>query len=126
MSVEENKKTLVVGASAKPDRYSNMAISLLKEKDISTVGFAPKAFEIYGIDVLSDFEKLKSENIHTVTMYINPQRQPEYYDKILSIAPKRIIFNPGTENPEFYELARKKGVEVEEACTLVLLRTNQY
>lgn len=126
MSVKENKKTLVVGASAKPDRYSNMAIRLLKEKGISTVGYSPKAFEIYGIDVLNDFEKLKSENVHTVTMYINPLRQPEYYDKILSIAPKRIIFNPGTENPEFYELARKKGVEVEEACTLVLLRTNQY
>lgn len=123
---EENNFTLVVGASAKTDRYSNMAVKLLNEKGVKTIGYAPKPFEVYGTEVTNDFGDLKDYNIDTVTMYINPMRQPEYYSKILGLNPRRIIFNPGTENPEFYALAQDKGVKVEEACTLVLLRTNQY
>jgi hypothetical protein len=65
-------------------------------------------------------------DIHTLTLYIGPQRQGPYYDTILGLSPKRVIFNPGTENPELYDLLKKEGIEVEVACTLVLLGTGQY
>ena len=71
-------------------------------------------------------QKEDFKDIDTVTLYLNPKRQQEYYDYIISLHPKRVIFNPGTENPEFYELLRNKKIEVEVACTLVLLGTNQY
>ena len=119
-----NKKTLVFGASLNPDRYSHLAVKRLLDKNIATVAFGKTAGAILGIqikDKLNDFQ-----NIHTITLYLNPKRQEEYYKDIINLKPKRVIFNPGTENPGFYTLLKENNIEVEEACTLVLLGTGQY
>ncbi len=88
------------------------------------VAIGLKRGEVAGVNITTEKEDFK--DIDTVTLYLNPKRQQEYYDYIISLHPKRVIFNPGTENPEFYELLRNKKIEVEVACTLVLLGTNQY
>ena len=119
-----NKKTLVFGASLNPDRYSHLAVKRLLDKNIATVAFGKTAGAILGIqikDKLNDFQ-----NIHTITLYLNPKRQEEYYKDIINLKPKRVIFNPGTENPEFYALLKENNINVEEACTLVLLGTGQF
>ena len=119
-----NKKTLVLGASLKPDRYSNMAINKLRRYNHTVKAFGIKAGEVS--DVTIDTELMPYENLDTVTLYLNPQRQKDYYDYIISLKPKRVIFNPGTENPEFYALLKQSNIEYEVACTLVLLSINQY
>tara|TARA_R110000868_G_scaffold98706_2_gene271746 strand:+ start:35355 stop:35729 length:375 start_codon:yes stop_codon:yes gene_type:complete len=124
MLIDKRQKTLVIGASLKPNRYSNLAILRLVEKSIRTEAFGLKKGTILGIQIKSNFNDF--QNIHTVTLYLNPKRQVEYYDLILNLQPKRVIFNPGTENSEFYKLLEDKGIEVEVACTLVLLATDQY
>lgn len=118
------KKTLVLGASLNPSRYSNLAIDKLVSHDQPTVAVGLKRGEVAGVSIST--EKENFEDIDTVTLYLNPQRQKEYYQYILSLKPNRVLFNPGTENPEFYELLKKNNIEVEVACTLVLLGTNQY
>lgn len=118
------QKTLVIGASVKSNRYSYMAIKRLEEKSIETEAFGLKEGVAHGVQIKTNFSEF--ENIHTVTLYLNPKRQIEYYNQIINLAPKRVIFNPGTENPDFYKLLRQKGIEVEIACTLVLLGTDQY
>ncbi len=118
------KKTLVFGASLKPSRYSNMAVKRLLENNIETEAFGLKEGEISGTQIKTNLNNF--QNIHTITLYINPKKQPEYYSAIIALRPKRVIFNPGTENPEFYELLKQHHVEVTVACTLVLLTTNQY
>ncbi len=118
------KKTLVFGASLKPDSYSNLALKRLVDSDIATEAFGSKLGEVSGVQIkgnLSDFQ-----NIHTITLYMNPQMQEAYYNAIVKLHPKRVIFNPGTENPEFYDILEKSGIEVAVACTLVLLATGQY
>ena len=118
------KKTLVLGASLNPGRYSNMAINRLvdHEQPVEAVGL--RKGEVAGIEIST--EKNIFEDIHTVTLYLNPKRQEEYYDYILSLKPQRVIFNPGTENPDLYKILRENGIEMEVACTLVLLGTNHY
>ncbi len=118
------KKTLVLGASLKPSRYSNIAINrlVLHEHEVEAVGL--RKGEVAGIKIST--EKIPFEDIHTVTLYLNPQRQEEYYKYIISLKPERVIFNPGTENPTFFEMLQQKNIEIEVACTLVLLGTNQY
>lgn len=118
------KKTLVLGASLNPSRYSNMAINRLVNHGHTVEAVGLKKGMVAGVDIAT--EKEDFENIDTVTLYLNPTRQEEYYDYIISLKPKRVIFNPGTENPEFYEILRKNHIETEVACTLVLLGTNQY
>ncbi len=118
------KKTLVLGASLNPSRYSNLAINRLVSHDHTVEAVGLKKGVVAGVDISN--EKEDFENIDTVTLYLNPKRQVEYYDYIISLKPKRVIFNPGTENPEFYEMLRKNNIETEVACTLVLLSTNQY
>ena len=118
------KKTLVFGASLKPDRYSNLAIKRLVDNNIATEAFGMKEGETYGVQVKTNLQEF--QNIHTVTLYMNPKRQQEFYNAIIGLNPKRVIFNPGTENIEFQEILRNKNIEVEVACTLVLLATNQY
>ena len=118
------KKTLVLGASENPARYSNMAINRLVDNGVEVVALGLKPGEAHGVTIVN--ENLPFENIHTVTIYLNPARQKPYYDYILSLKPQRVIFNPGTENLEFYLQLRKNNIEVEAACTLVLLGTNQY
>lgn len=118
------KKTLVLGASLKPSRYSNLAVNRLVDRNIETEAFGLRAGEIRGIPVKTDFEGF--EDIHTVTLYVGARHQSDYADHILRLDPERVIFNPGTENPEMYDILRKNGIEVEVACTLVLLGTGQY
>lgn len=118
------KETLVFGASLKPNRYSNIAIRKLSQYDVGVKAFGLVEGKVG--DVTIDTELVKHEGIDTVTLYLNAKRQKDYYDHILSLDPKRVIFNPGTENPEFYKLLEDNGIQVEVACTLVLLSTNQY
>jgi len=118
------KKTLVIGASENPNRYSNIAIDMLREFQNPVVAIGKKTGKVN--DVSFNKEKTYFENIDTITLYLNPLNQKEYYNYILDLNPKRIIFNPGTENDELEGLAKEKGIEVKEACTLVLLRTGQY
>ena len=119
-----NKKTLVFGASLKPDRYSNMALRKLVNYKHNTVAFGMKAGEEAG--VIIDTELKQYESLDTITLYMNALRQKEYFNYIVSLKPKRVIFNPGTENPEFYAVLKENNIAFEEACTLVLLSTNQY
>lgn len=118
------KKTLVLGASLKPNRYSNMAIHKLVRYDQPVVALGLREGEVAGVKI--DTGLPQYEDVDTVTLYLNPQRQQEYYDYIISLDPQRVIFNPGTENPEFYSLLKEKDIEVVPACTLVMLSTNQY
>jgi len=120
----KNKKTLVLGASTKPDRYAFKAITMLVDKGHSVVAIGQNVGEVAGISIKTKNIPLK--NIDTVTLYLNPIRQRDYYNYILETKPKRVVFNPGTENPEFYQLLKSNNIEVEVACTLVLLATSQY
>lgn len=117
-------KTLVIGASENPARYANIAINRLVSHGQPTLAIGLRKGEVAGVSI--ETEKVAFEGIDTVTLYLNPQRQEEYYDYIISLKPKRVIFNPGTENPEFYQLLKKENIEVKIACTLVLLSTDQY
>lgn len=121
-----SKKTVIIGASNNPARYAYTAAHMLKDEGHEIVPVGIKKAELAGKQILDLKEKPEIKDVDTVTMYIGPQNQKEWYDYILSLKPKRIIFNPGTENPEFEQLARKNNIETEEACTLVLLRTGQY
>ena len=118
------KKTLVLGASTNPIRYSNAAVQRLAQDGFEVVPVGVREGEISGVAI--EQGKPALEDIHTITLYLNPQRQQQYYDYILSLNPQRIIFNPGTENPELMRLAQDKGIEVEMACTLVMLAVGQY
>lgn len=117
-------KTLVLGASTKTDRYAFKAVTMLVNKGHSVIGIGQNTGEVAGIKI--NTKQIPLTNVHTVTLYLNPVRQRDYYNYILEIKPKRVIFNPGTENPEFYQLLKANGIKVEVACTLVLLTTNQY
>jgi len=118
------KKTLVLGASDNIDRYSNKAVKKLTAYGHPVIAIGNKKTFIDDIPIYK--EHLKVDDVDTVTLYLNPQRQKEYYDYILSLKPKRIIFNPGTENRELADLAVKNNIEPVEACTLVLLSTGQF
>ncbi len=118
------KKTLVLGASDNPSRYSYLAIQRLRQHKHPVVAIGRKDTKVG--DVIINKEKQHFENIDTITMYMNLQHQQEYHDYILSLNPKRIIFNPGAENDELAEMATKRGIKTMDACTLVLLSTNQY
>ncbi|WP_339700999.1 CoA-binding protein [uncultured Marixanthomonas sp.] len=118
------KKTLVLGASLKPSRYSNLAINRLVDNNHPVEAVGLREGEVAGIEITT--EKENFENIDTVTLYLNAKRQVEYYDYIVSLKPNRVIFNPGTENPEFYKILKNNNIEVDIACTLVLLASNQY
>jgi predicted CoA-binding protein len=118
------KKTLVLGASDNPSRYSYLAIQRLRKHGHPVVALGRKHSFVSDVEIIS--EKKQWDNIDTVTLYLNPRHQQEYYSYILSLKPKRIIFNPGAENDELAGLAKKQGIETTEACTLVMLSTNQY
>ena len=120
----KNKKTLVLGASTKPERYAFKAVKMLVDKGHSVLALGQNAGEVAGVKIQTKAIPLK--NIDTVTLYLNPTRQRDYYNYIVEAKPKRVIFNPGTENPELYQLLQLNGIKVEVACTLVLLTTNQY
>ncbi len=117
-------KTLIIGASKNPERYAYKAAErlLAHGHQIELLGLRPDA--IFGQVI--DTEKKQYIDIDTVTLYIGPQRQPEYYEYIVSLKPRRVIFNPGTENMEFYEILKNNNIKSEVACTLVLLGMGQY
>ena len=118
------KKTIVVGASPKPERYSYKAVVRLKQYGHPVYAFGLREADIEGIPIYTDWPK--DEEFDTVTLYLNPTRQEEYYQRIIVLKPKRVIFNPGTENPHFMEMLKDKGAEVEAACTLVMLSVGNY
>ena len=122
--MSEKKKTLVLGASDNPARYSYLAIHRLRSHGHSVAAIGKHQTIVADIPV--ETSKKIFTDIDTVTLYLNPLHQREYYDYILSLHPRRIIFNPGAENEELSALAEKNGIRVQEACTLVLLGTNQY
>ena len=119
-----SKKTLILGASPNPARYSFLAINKLREHDHPVIAVGKKTSVVAGVPVQSEIAPIP--DLDTVTMYLNTQNQKNYYDYILSQHPRRVIFNPGAENPEFEKLLTDNGIEVLEACTLVLLGTGQY
>jgi predicted CoA-binding protein len=119
-----NKKTLVIGASTNPDRYSNMAIRALRNHQHDVIALAKRTGEVAGVPIQTEFPV--NELIDTVTLYVGPQHQTEYYRQVIDIQPERVIFNPGTENFDFAEMLELKGIETIEGCTLVMLSTGQY
>lgn len=118
------KSTLIVGASNNPNRYSYKAAYELLENNYSIIPFGVKRGEVAGIKMENDWNK--NWEIDTVTLYINPKLQEQYIQAIIDLNPRRVIFNPGTENQNFYPLLKKNAIEFEEACTLVLLSLKQY
>ena len=118
------KKTLVLGASSNPDRYSNRAIMSLVKHNHPVVAIGQQKAEVGGVKVQT--QQIPLTGIHTVSLYLNPKRQKDYYNYILELQPKRVIFNPGTENPEFQSLLKANKIAFEDSCTLVLLATDQY
>lgn len=120
----KNKPTVVIGASPNADRYSNKATVSLQKHGHTVFPIGIRSGKINNLDIITD--KPIIENVDTVTLYVGLDNQSAWMDYIISLKPKRIIFNPGTENPEFEALVESKGIEALEACTLVLLSINQY
>jgi predicted CoA-binding protein len=118
------KNTLVFGASPNPSRYSHLAMKRLVEQGVPTQAFGSKSGQVSGLQIKTNLDNF--QNIHTITLYLNPKRQQSYYDDIVQLHPKRVIFNPGTENPEFYAILKKNDIVVEIACTLTLLALGHY
>ncbi len=120
------KKTVVVGASDNPGRFAYRAAHMLKEYGHEIVPVGIKKGEVAGKEILHLNDSPVIEDVDTVTMYVGSKNQESWYDFILNLKPKRIIFNPGTENYEFEKRAKEQGVETVEGCTLVMLGTRQY
>jgi predicted CoA-binding protein len=120
-----NKTTLILGASPNPDRVSYQAIKSLKKRDIPVIAIGKREYEDNEIKIITGMPS-DIGPVHTITLYLGPPNQSEYYDYIISIHPERIIFNPGTINPELARIAYKHGIEVIEGCMLVMLKTGQF
>jgi uncharacterized protein len=118
------KKTVVLGASPNPARYSYLAVNRLTTHNHPVVAIGKRTGKIGPVEIQTDHEPI--EQVDTVTLYLNPQNQREYYDYILSLKPRRIIFNPGTENDELETRAKEAGIETVEGCTLVMLGIGNY
>jgi len=119
-----SKKTVILGASDNPSRYSYLALNRLKSHGHPIVAIGRKEAMVSGVPIQKTTPPEK--DVDTITLYLNPQHQKMYYDYIVSLNPKRIIFNPGTENDELATLAKRNGIKTMEACTLVMLSTGQY
>lgn len=119
MIPKSQKHTLVLGASLNVDRYSNICINELVENGFPVSAIGLREGEVAGVKILKGFPQL--QGIHTVTLYLGPQNQPQYYDYVLGLRPKRIIFNPGTGNEAFAALAEKQGIKVDNKCTLLMI-----
>jgi predicted CoA-binding protein len=120
----ELKKTLVLGASPNPSRYSYLAINRLRSLKHPVVGIGKRKGKVNDVEIIAEHPPI--EDLDTITLYLSAANQKQYYDYILSLKPKRIIFNPGAENDELHEMAVKNGIRPMEACTLVMLATGQY
>jgi predicted CoA-binding protein len=118
------KKTVVLGASDSPMRYSFLAVRRLKSYDHPVVAIGKMKGSIDDIQIITEHPLI--DDVDTITLYLNPMHQKQYYDYILSLHPRRIIFNPGAENTELESLAKQNGIQPINACTLVMLSTGQY
>ena len=118
------KKTVILGATDNPDRYANRAANALRQHGHAIVPVGRKAGQTAGTAILTEAPPLS--DVDTVTLYLNPTNQKPFYDYILELKPKRVLFNPGTENPELEGKLQEAGIAFEEACTLVLLATDSY
>lgn len=118
------KKTLVIGATPNPERYAYLATEMLKKYGHEVVAFGIRKGEINGTVIVNDFPT--TTDFDTVTLYLNPNNQTSLEQQVIDLHPKRVVFNPGTENPDFEKRLKEHGIEALEACTLVLLRTTQY
>ncbi len=117
-------RTLVLGASCKENRFSYLAIKSLVNRKVEVVAIGARTGIVEGVTIST--HKVEAENIHTVTLYLNPKNQTDYIDYIIALKPRRIIFNPGTENPELLTKARENGIEVTFNCTLVMLNNGSF
>jgi predicted CoA-binding protein len=117
--------TLVLGASPNPDRYSYAAVESLRANGHEVIAVGSRTGSVADVDILTEWPKEIPE-LDTITLYLGPDRQREHYARIIGYRPRRIIFNPGTENAELVRLARQAGIEAEMACTLVLLSLQAY
>ncbi len=122
----KSKLTLVVGATDNPERYAYRAAELLQAKEIPFVPIGIKKGMVLREEILDLRLKPVLAGIHPITLYLGPQNQSEWIDYLIGLEPKRIIFNPGTENPLFFQKAEAAGIEALEACTLVMLTTGQF
>lgn len=120
------KRTLIVGATPNTSRYAYMAAERLTERGYEIIPIGIKKGEVFGKPILPIREFPKLPEIDTITLYIGERHQAEYIDYLLGLNPKRIVFNPGTENDEFMNLAARKGIDVVEGCTLVMLQSATY
>lgn len=118
------KKTLILGASLHKERYANMAIKRLKDLNFWVVGIGSVEGNINGVNIYS--HEISIDDIHTVSIYLNPGNQVGYYDYVIKLNPKRVIFNPGAENKAFETLLTQHRIPFERSCTLVLLSTGQF
>jgi predicted CoA-binding protein len=119
------QKVAILGASRKPERYSNKAFHMLREYGHKVLPVSPGFSELEGVPVFANLGEIH-EPVDTLTMYVGPAISSDLLSAILQLNPKRVIFNPGSENPELESALEKSGIKVEEACTLVLLRTKQF
>lgn len=122
--MNKKKKTLVLGASENPSRYSHLVLQRLQSNQHPVVAIGKRKGMVG--NTIIETEKKDWKDVDTVTVYLNPANQKEYYDYILSLKPERIIFNPGAENEELAKIATSNGIKPVEGCTLVMLATNQY
>lgn len=120
----KNKKTLIIGATTKPEKAAFKAINMLVANGHSVIALGQNTGEVAGIKI--NTKAIPVKNIDTISLYINPTRQRDYYNYIVEAKPKRVLFNPGTENPELYQLLELNNIKFEAACTLVLLTLNKY
>ncbi len=121
-----NKKTVIIGATTNPSRYAYFAAERLTKAGHDIVPVGIKKGEVFGAEILDIRQSPQLNDVDTVTMYIGPQHQAEYYDYLIGLEPKRIIFNPGTENAELVKKAEAAGIATEYACTLVMLGSGVY
>lgn len=121
-----SKKTVIIGATPNPSRYAYFAAGRLKENNHEIVPVGIKKGNIFNEEILDLKTKPVIADVDTITLYIGPQNQPEWEDYIIGLSPKRIIFNPGTENPSLAQKAEEKGIEALNACTLVMLSASTY
>lgn len=122
--MDTHKKTLVMGASTEPTRYAYKAIKMLQRYGYPVVAVGKKEDNLDGVKI--EREQVSFDGVDTVTLYLNPMNQKQYYDYIIGLKPKRVVFNPGTENPELYSLLKQNDIDIEVGCTLVMLSVNQY
>lgn len=122
----KSKKTLIVGATTDRSRYAFVAAKMFEERKLEFIPIGIKKGEVFGKQILDLRTKPQLDDIHTITLYIGSAHQEEWIDYLIGLNPKRIIFNPGTENPDFFQKAKTKGIEVLYACNLVMLTTGQF